>query len=473
MSIEPISLGLESSPARFKQGGSATIINGYIERAGDEAKSPWHIYPTDGLQGYAVLTDADGGVRAGIEVGGALYVVAGTRAYKIATNQTVTLLGSMNISETAHVKMSRNRRSSPDVMISCDGLAYNIRADVLSQISDGDLLAPLDHDFMDGYFGIVTAQGKWQIGALDDATAWDALDYARADGDPDAAVAMSAMQGQFLVMGEKTIEPWQNTGAADFPFERVTVIDKGCLAAGSVQRLEQSVAWVADDRSVRMMGAGYAAKKVSTTEVERAIENLTDRSIIKSATWTRDGHIFYSLTAPGYWTWCYDVSTDRWHKRQSYGRPDWRVSTVTAFDGKLIAGDAETGTLYEMSPAFYDEAGEPHVLEVITPPIHAFPYRLRHNRLFIDLERGVGTGQGDDQDITPELMVDWSDDGGNTFGNERTVAIGEQGQRMVRVGLLRLGLPRGDNGRVYRFRISAKVRRGFYAASLDVDKLAA
>ena len=472
MPIEPISLGFASSPARYKQGGSAVVINGFAEKIGDEGKSQWHIYATDGLQGYAVLTDADGGVRAHITLPGGYYCVAGTRVYKVTANQTVTLLGSMNISETAHVKMSRNRRSSPDILITCDGIAYYVRSDVLTQVTDGDLLAPLDNEFMDGYFGVVTTEGRWQIGALDDATAWAALDYARADGDPDSAVAMSAMQGQFLVMGEKTIEPWRNTGAADFPFERVTVIDIGCLAAGSVQRLEQSVFFVASDRSVRMIADGYQARPVSSNSVARDIESLADRSILKSASWVKDGHTFYSLTAPGYWTWVYDVSTGFWAKRKSKGRPDWRVSTVTEFDGKLIAGDATEGKLYEMSAAFLDEAGDEHVLEVIMPVVHGFPYRTRHNALFFDIERGVGTGQGDSQDIAPEMMLDWSNDGGETFGNERLLPLGEQGKRQTRIRTHRLGVA-NENGRVYRIRISAKVRRGLYSASLDFDRLAA
>jgi len=472
MPITAISLGLKSAPARFKQGGSAVIINGFAEQVGEEGKSPWHIYSSDGLQGLADLdavTPADGGVRAALNLDGVLYVVAGTRVYRVTANGTVTLLGSMSISDTGPVFMERNRRATPDIAIVCDGLMYYVRADVLAQVVDADLLAPTSLSFVDGYFVIGTANNKWQIGAIDDASAWDPLDFARADANPDAVVVVSAMQSQAVIVGELSTEFHRNTGNADFAFEFVTSADVGCLAAGSVQKLEQSIAFVASDRTVRMF-VGYEARRVSSHAVERDIESLTDRSIIKSSTWVKDGHTFYSITAPGFFTWTYDTVTALWHKRKSYNRPDWRVTTVTAFDGKLIAGDADSGKLYEMSAAFTDEAGEPLVMEVITPPVHAFPYEMRHDCLYLDLERGVGTGQGDAQDIDPEVMIDWSEDGGATFGNERVRKIGQQGKGVIRVDVHRLGIAPVD-GRVYRFRISAKVRRGFYGASLRTTPL--
>jgi len=173
----------------------------------------------DGLQGFALLQGvaAGQGCRAGIVVEGALYVVAGVSLYKVTTTGVQTLIGSMNISKTAPVFMERNRRAVPDIAIVCDGLMFYCRGDVLAQVTDPDLFAPITLAFSDGYFGITTAQNKWQIGAIDDASAWDGLDFATADGDPDALIRIAALQAQFYLFGEKTIEVWQDSGGADFP----------------------------------------------------------------------------------------------------------------------------------------------------------------------------------------------------------------------------------------------------------------
>jgi len=468
--IVPVSLGTRSNPARYAQGGSARLINCYAESAGEEGKVPWPIYASDGLEGFALLDSANGGVRSGIEVNGVIYCVAGTRAYKITTNGTVTLLGSMNISEDAPVFMARNRRSSPDTGIVCDGLMYNIRADVLTQVTDVDLLAPTSLSFVDGYFVIGTANNTWQIGAIDDATAWDALDYTRADANPDAVVVVSALQSQAVIGGERSIEFHRNTDAADFPFERVTSIDIGVLSAGSILAIEQTLAFVGHDRTVRMLN-GYDAVRISTNAVERAIEDLADPSMIKAATWVKDGHTFYAITSDS-WTWVYDTATQFWHERMSYGQSNWKISTVTAFDGKLIAGDATSGKLYKMSADFYDEAGDPLVSEIVLPPVHAFPYPLVFNSLFIDVQVGVGTGVGDAQDIDPELMVSWSDDGGETFAGQRLLKLGQMGRKTTRVRTHRLGQS-GEDGRVFKLSCSAKVKRAIYGMSADVDRVGA
>jgi hypothetical protein len=468
--IVSVALGTRSNPARYKQGGSARLINCYAEDAGGEAKVPWPIYACDGLQGFAVLPDANGGVRAAIEVDGVYYCVAGTRAYKVQSNGIVTLIASMNIDATSHVSMTRNRRTDPDITISCGGLMFNIRAGVLSQVTDADLLAPTSHSFVDGYLVVGTANNTWQIGAIDDATAWDPLDYTRADANPDAVVCVSAMQSQAVIFGEVSTEFWRNTGGADFPFDRVTSVDIGLIAPGSVQAVEQTLAFVAHDRTVRMF-AGYEAVRISTNAVERAIEDLADRSMIKSSTWVKDGHTFYAITSAD-WTWVYDTVTKLWHERASYGAKNWLASTVTAFAGKLIVGDADEGKLYEMSADFFDEAGTPLVSTVVMPSVHAFPNPLIFNAMYIDVQTGVGTGQGATQDVDPELMVEWSDDGGATFAGQRVLKLGQQGKATTRVRTFRLGRS-GEDGRVFRISCSARVARALYGVSVDIEKAVA
>lgn len=467
--IVPVSLGTRSNPARFAQGGSARLINCYAEDAGGEAKVPWPIYACDGLQGFAVLPDANGGVRASIEVDGFYYCVAGTRAYKVQSNGSVTLIASMNIDDTSPVYMARNRRAVPDIGIVCGGLMYNIRANVLTQVTDADLLSPTSLAFVDGYFVIGTANNTWQIGAIDDATAWDALDYTRADANPDAVVAVSAIQSQAVIFGEVSTEFHRNTGGADFPFERVTSVDIGLLAAGSIQPVEQTLAFVGHDRTVRMFG-GYEAVRISTNAVERDIEDLADRSTIRSATWVKDGHTFYAITSAE-WTWVYDTVTKFWHERRSYGRPNWNIATVTAFAGKLIAGHLTEGKIYEMSADFFDEAGEPLVSEVVLPPVHAFPYPLIFNAVYLDVQRGVGTGVGAVEDVDPEIMLSWSEDGGETFAGQRLLKLGQMGKTTQKVRTHRLGRS-GENGRVFKVSCSAKVARALYGMTVDIDKAA-
>lgn len=473
MAIVPISLTNKSNPARFKQGGSAQLLNCYVEQIGKEGKVPWAVYASDGLQGFGFLQNVSPGLgcRAGIVVDGAIYVVAGVSLYKVLSTGEQKLIGSMSISTTAPVFMERNRRATPDIAVVCDGLMYYCRGDVLTQVTDSDLLAPITLAFSDGYFGITTAQNAWQIGAIDDGSAWDGLDFATADADPDSLVRIAAMQAQFMLFGDESLEIWADVGNADFAYQRSTSLEIGLLAANSVATVEQTLAWVAHDRTVRMLGQGYSAVRISTPAVERAVQSVADPSTIEATSWVSNGHTFYKITCPD-WTWVYDTVTQLWHQRQSYGRNNWRISFVLAFGEKLIAGDALTGSLFEMSPEFFDDAGDPLVSTVVLPPVHGFPFRLQHNALYIDCEKGVGTGQGEPQDIDPEMMLAWSHDGGETYGGERVLKLGQQGRNLTRIRTFRLGQAPQD-GRVYRLSWSAKVARALYGISADIEKDAA
>jgi hypothetical protein len=466
MAIQSVSLGTTSNPARYSQGGSARIVNAYVERAGEEGKAVWPLYAADGLQGFATLTDASAGVRAMIVVAGVLYVVAGTSVYTVTSGGVATSIGA--IATTGPVYMRRNRRATnPDITIVSDGLMYNYRTS-LNQVNDADLLAPLSLAYVDGYMVTSSTLGKWQIGAIDDAATWDALDVTRAESNPDDIVAVHEYAGFVVTFGEVSTEFWDNTGDADFPFSRVATKDYGCGAKNSVAVVGQTLAFIAHDRTVRILN-GYDAARISNHAVERAIESIADRDTITATSWVKGGHQFYSITSAD-WTWVYDTLTETWHERRSYGRANWRVSKVIDFDGVLIAGDADSGLLYEMSDTFGDEAGEALVMSVTLPTVHAFPHKLRFNKAFIDVETGVGSNADttQTQDVNPVLELSWSDDGGATFGNTRSLALGADGERRTRVRTRRLGTA-GEDGRVFKIECSARVTRALYGLSLDVQ----
>ena len=144
---------------------------------------------------------------------------------------------------------------------------------------------------------------------------------------------------------------------------------------------------------------------------------------------------------------------------------------MTEAFGKVICGDRDSPNLYEMSQDFKDEAGDPLVFSVTLPPVTAYPYPVSISALYIDVERGVGTGQGEAQDIDPEIMVEWSKDGGATWVGPRVLKIGQQGKRLTRVVARRLGQSR--LGFTFRLSCSSKVSRAIYGVYAEIEKDAA
>lgn len=467
--IVPIALTNKTNKARFTQGGSAELINCYAEAIGEEGKVQWCLVASDGLQGFALLPGVTGPVRATLEVDGSLWVVAGTspRLFQVSSTGIVTDRGALSGFDTSGpVYMARNRRSTPDIAIVNNGLMFNYRTS-LSQVTDVDLLAPQSLTVNDGQFIIGTANNKWQVGEIDDATAWDDLSFERADASPDAVKRVYARQGEALIFGELTTEYWANVGGADATgYSRTEVSEFGILSPNSAATVAGVVYFVAHDRTVRAI-SGYAPQRISTHAIEREIERLTDYSSLTGLTWVRDGHSFYVLNS-ALWSYAYDTATGVWHTRKSHGSGSWNIATATAAFGKTIVGSATEPVLYEMGPQFFADAGEPLVMQATLPPLLAPGKRITIHRAWWDCERGVGTGQGDAQDIDPEIMVEWSLDGGATFGGARKIKLGQQGKRTNELEVRRLGQCKGL-GFVFRLTCSAKVARAIYQGQAEID----
>jgi hypothetical protein len=278
--------------------------------------------------------------------------------------------------------------------------------------------------------------------------------------------------------GTKTTEPHQNTGDADFPLQRSQVLEVGCAAADSVAPVDmpggKALMFVAHDHTVRVL-QGYQTQVVSTGDIENKIRLLAEAGTIGTLTatsWSWGGRFFYALSCAS-WTVCYDAKTGLWHERRSYLSDRWRVSKVTSFNGQLIAGDATTGQLYTMNDDTFAEGSDPHVFEIITPPVHAFPSGGVINGLYVDAVSGVGLNTTTDYNLDPVMLVDWSRDGGATFSTPREVPLFRQGQTGRRIQPIRRLGRFGQKGIVFRFRISADVQKVMMSVALDFDALAA
>lgn len=495
MNLIPISLGLTSNPGRTPAAGSARLINCYAEVGGDEQKSKTQIWASDGLIEFSTLRSDD--VRAAIEVDGVVYAVCGKRIYAVRSDGTATDIGG--IAGDGHVTMARNRRPVPQIGVVCNGSYVVIEGGVARPAWDVDLIPPTSVAFSDGYFVFSHADGRISHTDTDNAHVIDGLAYSAAESSPDKLLRVIGLQQYVLAFGERSLEWWVDVGADPFAFQRDFSIQVGCAAAGSVALVNQTVAFIADDKTVRILD-GHSAVKVSNLAVDRDLAAESDIANVTATTWRSRGHIFYAISGRT-WTWVYDLTTQLWHNRETYGLKYWNVTAAVEAWGVTIVGDT-SGTLYQMSPTAYDEAGTPLVVEITTPPVHSWPNRMQVSALHLDMIPGVGlegyqasvsrmlmwgqktlrwgdsllswgvTEEVEAHNGNPKVMISASYDGGNTFGTERAVEIGRLGEYQRRIVSRRWGVTK-QAGIVFRFRTSAAVMRGFMGAAIEATKLRA
>lgn len=449
--LAPVTLPRQSNPGRHGFDGATRLINCACEHAGEEGRARFPIYAAPGTDEWLALT-AEGVVRAWIEVDGALYVVAGVSLCKIAVDGTFSVLDTVGGADVSKLcTMARNRKATPQIGIVVDNFFYIVESDVVTEVTDVDLEPDINSIVChDGYFVLLCDSGKFQITSIDEGTTIDALDFSTASADADKGTRVAVRNRDLILMGPESIEFWQDTGGT-FPYERTTSSvgkHSGLLAADSVAQIEETIAFVATDKTVRML-EGYSMRRISTHAVERSIAADTSPETITALSWSYEGHVYYQISGESF-TWIYDHTLGTWTEAKSYGLERSRLKRYISFNGWHLFSDYATGRIFKRSRSYYEEADYPIVWEIHVAAIHDHPNILKHNALYLDVMTGEQPVPGEEHFI----MLDWSDDGGKTWSTQRLLSLGTQGQRNVSVKTFRLGKSK-EQGRVYRLSGSA------------------
>jgi hypothetical protein len=272
-------------------------------------------------------------------------------------------------------------------------------------------------------------------------------------------VGLIADHRELWVFGTDSVEVWYDSGAADFPLQRIqgAFNEIGCVSAYTIAKMDNGLFWLGTDargQGIVYRANGYTGVRISTHAVEYAIAQYGNISDAIAYTYQQEGHAFYVLTFPsGNATWVYDVATQAWHERAGFVDGEFmrhRSNCQCNFGGNIIVGDFANGNIYTFDLDVYADNGD---IQKWLRSWRALPTgqnnlkRTAHHSLQLDCETGVGlnTGQGSD----PEVMLRWSDDGGHTWSNEHWSKIGKIGAYGHRTFWRRLGMTLKLRDRVY------------------------
>lgn len=461
-----------SYQARSLNADAQRAVNCYVEMDNASPRAPVALYGTPGtVLEYTLPT---GPVRAGITEGGNTYWIAGNAAYSVDAANVITTIGNISTSG-GEVGITSNGQQ----ILIVDGLRgylIQVSTGVGSIITDPDFPNGVTRAaYQDGYF-IVTgksgSQSFWINQTAYDGASWDALDFASAEGATDNTVGVISDHRELWLFGNLSAEIWINSGSNDFPFSRSgnAFIEHGCASAGTICKADNTVFWLgADDKGAGIVwrAAGYTPQRISTHAVEKAIGSYTISDAI-AFTYQQEGHIFYVLTFPtSSKTWVYDAATQMWHER-SYLTPDtgtpirWRANCHVYANGKHYVGDFETGNVYSLNLDVYTDNGSPIQRIRSSQTAENLQQRQFYANLQVDMETGTGTDTG--QGVDPQLMLRFSNDGGHTWSNQSTSAIGRVGQYGTRAQFNRLGTGRN---RVWEISMTDPVKFAVLGAIIE------
>ena len=272
------------------------------------------------------------------------------------------------------------------------GYVHNTADGTFTQITDDGFPGAKSVDYIDSYIVGVEPGGRfWFNSALADATSYNTLDRYEAEAAPDKIIGLIVSHAEVIVFGERTMEFFYDSGANTTTFQRRsgTQTEVGAVSQFAIVKLDNTVYWLGNDGLIYRLD-GYIPFRISRQPIEQQIAR-SDLSKCFAMVYEDRGHKIVYFTFPDGLTWGYDVATQEWHRRASYGLKRWRVNTLTKWANDWYAGDYTSGALCRLEWGVNTESGMPLVAERTAAVMHAHGNRFRLNgvRLSVDAQEGI------------------------------------------------------------------------------------
>ena len=445
------------------------VLNAYAESEPADAKKQVVVFGDPGVSTFC--TCGSGPIRAMHELNNKVYVVSGQFLYSFDQFGNTALLGA-GISGSNPLNSSIDDNGTQlSVVNGSSGWIYNQSSLAFSQIVDPNFNAANTVVAIDGYFLYDWATtAKFFSSNLFDGTTYQALMFATAEATPGSLVlGVHNAYGNLAIIGQKTIEFWQDTGSVNFPWQRINgaTVERGTIGSQAWAEEDNGHFFVGDDLIFyRIAGAGGAIQRLSTHAIEKEWQTYSTTSDVFCFAENFGGHKFINVVYPTVSkSWRFDIANaaSPWTERSSYDPSGLEVRrrvncAIRAF-GKTFVGDSLSGQIGVLDPTVFTEFGQPMILEMISPPIDGNGLIGFMPEFQLDIEQAVGLASG--QGSNPQIMMSYSDDGGRTWSSERWVTMGAIGNYLYRARWTELG---SFYQRVIKIRITDPVKRVILSA---------
>ena len=413
--------------------------NWFAEQATSETDRPVALLSCPGITNYVLL---GGSVCQGIDrqdgvLQGDIFAVASDTLYRVNSGGTASSIGSVG-SSTAAARFAFIRPTTSATQGFIATLADT--AGTVYLYDNASLTSITDPDVGSSVKDIASINQRLLFATGDDTFVWsepldpdnvDGLSFATAERSPDDLKAILVSQQEVWLMGSDTIEVWVDSGGFDV-FVPVSggFIERGLLARDLAVTEDNTVFWVGDD-GVVYRAEGYRPVRVSTHSEEAVLQSLSAPDIAASRMWsyTMDGHKFVGIRTPSSGTLVYDVATGVWHTRESRGQNAYRPIGFVTRSNTVYCADGYAGNIRQLDKTTYQDMGQ-EIVRIATAQTPVRSY-VPSFCFALDCAKGVGISSGQGSD--PEIMLRYSDDGGNTWSNEYWRSVGQIGEYGARV----------------------------------------
>lgn len=444
---------------------SSQETKNFYHQVVEEGKDQYVLHSFPGLLNVGSGAGVDRGMRNFAEVG---YRVTGTSLYSFDTSGNHTLIGTVPGSSRLIIDDDGENL----IMTGVDG-QFIYDGSTISTITDLNIVGSTANGFINNQ--IIYTNPSTNLFVLanpNQPTIASGLNAATPESKPDKLVRAYPFKQNVYMFGERTVEPYWNSGQGNPPLDRIDgqIFEIGLGAIHSVANTDQFMYWLGDDGAV-YQAVGGQRQRISTTAISHAIESYDTISDAVGYTFTFEGVNFYQITFPSAnKTWCLNESLGKngWFELSSGTNNDrYQGSSLINVYGKNFVADELNGNLYELDIDTFTNNDELIQRRRITNSVDGKMLgspsgRVQWSRFEVIMEQGVGltSGQGED----PLVKLEISFDGGRSWAPRGWGRVGRMGEHTLRVEFYGLD---SNYSLMFRLTTSDPVPYEIYSAVID------
>jgi len=324
---------------------------------------------------------------------------------------------------------------------------------------------------------------------LDGCLHWGDLNFVSAEGALDGLLSLQIVNGEAWTWSRKGYQIWRPTADYDTPYMPAsgTASTIGISAPWASTSIGNDVFWLGSagaGHGIIYRGDGYSGQRISTHGIEYMIQQ--SGASMQSAimfSYQDQGHTFAVLEIPSSTnypnglTLACDLANGTWAERVDRDPytgqlSNWQVRFCAYAYGKLIVGNGKDPVLMVLDNDYYTDytyipfnsGNSKPIYRMIQGPIYGDNLKYcRHLSFQVDCT--VGWVELNNWGSDPLAFLQWSNDGGNTWGNMIPTSLGKTGEYNTRIRWVGLGTTRN---RVYRMIITEPNFVAFGQAVLNI-----
>ena len=402
-----------------------------------------------------------------------LFSVHGNTLYSLNNAAVISTIGTI-LTSSGDVSMADDGKFLV-LVDGTNGWVYNMQTPGgLNKITDGNFTtSPKTVTWQDNYF-IVTGNTNRQfqlsqISPSVDPTVWPSVQInftGAAGGQIQAGIADHSTLELF---GDVYTEFWQDAGNPDFPYASIpgSAQEYGLASPWSLCKYDNSLAGLFKNKmgevNISRM-SGFRLQKLSNAELDFNLNGYTNTADAEGFGYMQGGHPMLQMGFPSAGkTWEFDGLSKAWGERQETNGGRYWAHKFATFQGKKLVSDYRNGNIYIIDNTVFTDNGSIAPMEVWSKHIWNDDKYLTIPQIQVDIESGVGITSG--QGSNPQIMLEVSKDGGQTFTALAWQSMGAIGQYTQRVMWRRLGRARDW---VLKLRVTDPVKRILTGASAEI-----